>query len=128
MQIKITTSGTVGKFKRIEKAFFKEAFRQIQKVSEVEISKTRQEIPFDTTSLRKSYVVRVLKNMIRVGSQGEGFNPLVYAEWIETGRRKLGGKTITRRGSKGIGAFKKFKEKIKKEIPKAIRLININRL
>jgi hypothetical protein len=130
MQVKVNTIGVENKFKRLSGKYIKIVADEIQAEATILLSRmSNAQIPVDHGRLKASYVItRTKSNIIRAGSQdtSSGFEPVVYANWIETGRRKLGNKTVTRRGTKGIGAFKKFKKDIIPAIKKAVKSVNIN--
>ena len=128
MQIKVNHIKFNKNLKAKSRAFTDALLSQIEGLATQEMSEVSKQVPKLTTSLARSYsstgVRRVKKSTIRFGSNsgnGGGYKPIVYAGWIETGKRKGKKGTVTRKGSKGIGSFKRARGRVIKGLPKAVK-------
>jgi len=137
MQIKVNHIKFNKNLKAKSRAFTDALLSQIEGLATQEMSEVSKQVPKLTTSLARSYsstgVRRVNKSTIRFGSNsgnGGGYKPIVYAGWIETGKRKVKKGTVKRKGkkgtvkrigSKGIGSFKRARGRVIKGLPKAVK-------
>ena len=122
MKIKVNAIAFKKSMKGKSKEVLKKAQHEIHLEASIQMSAIQ--VPTDTGRLKGSYMATKQGfDIVRFGSQDEqGFKPVEYANWIETGRRRgKGGKVVRRTTRYGIGAFERRKKKILKALPNILK-------
>ena len=144
MQIKVRYKDAVKGIQRKQKNFTKRLMSDIH--GEAARQMSQMNLPRVTSHLHDTYGASRTGNKVTFGSGGSGggAKPAVYANWIETGKKRKGVKRkgyqfyryYTSKGNfkwvmstlTGIGEFKRKKEEVIKQIPRIARKLNINKL